>query len=173
MLVVADTGPLRYLIEISCVDVLPRLYAQVVTTPQVVGELGLPHFPERVRAWAGSPPTWLRVIAPGSLLFTDRLHEGEASALSLAQERAADLVLIDDRDGTAVAHSNGLQTLGTLGVIREAGARGYVDFEAVIQALVGTRFRCTPELIEMVRQQFEALRRDLQARHDSDHRGGV
>lgn len=164
MLVVADTGPLRYLIEVEAIDVLPRLYGQVLTTLQVMGELGLPYFPDPVRAWANRPPTWLRITAPTAIQFVDRLHEGEASALSLACECSAGLVLIDDRDGNAVARDNGLETLGTLGVLREAGARGYLDFDAAIRALGRTRFRCTPQLIEIARRQCEALRNDLRAK---------
>lgn len=164
MLVVADTGPLRYLIEVETIDVLPRLYGQVLTTPQVIGELGLPHFPDLVRAWANRPPTWLRVTAPAAIQFVDRLHEGEASALSLACECSAGLVLIDDRDGDVVARDNGLETLGTLGVLREAGAREYLDFDVAIQALGRTRFRCTPQIIDVARRQCAALRNDLRAK---------
>ena len=39
MLVVSDTSPLRYLIEVGAVEVLPRLYSSVLTTPQVMQEL--------------------------------------------------------------------------------------------------------------------------------------
>lgn len=164
MLVVADTGPLRYLVEVNAIAVLPRLYGRIMTTPQVIQELCLPHFPHVVRTWAGCPPAWLEVIGPEVIRFADHLHEGEASALSLACEQTAELVLIDDRDGTHVALENGFQTLGTLGILREAGAREYLDFNTALGALLHTRFRYTPELIGDARRQYEALCRDLHER---------
>jgi predicted nucleic acid-binding protein len=87
MLIVSDTGPLRYLIETGTIDVLPRLYNSIWTTPMVIGELGLPHFPSTVQQWAQHPPEWLIVQQPQVIDFLDRLDAGEASALSLAVER--------------------------------------------------------------------------------------
>lgn len=49
MIVVADTGPLRYLVEIDAVHALPILFGNVLTTPDVVGELNTLTFPDNVR----------------------------------------------------------------------------------------------------------------------------
>jgi len=46
MLIVSDTSPLRYLVEVGVIDVLPRLYGEVLTTPEVLAELrpgAIPH----------------------------------------------------------------------------------------------------------------------------------
>lgn len=163
MLVISDTGPLRYLIEIDAVDVLPVLYGaqNLLTTPEVIGELCLPHFPVRVRNWAASPPTWLKIESPLSIDFLDRLDSGEASALSLARERSAELVLIDERDGTTVARGIGLETYGTLGVIALAGARRKLDFEKTLDALANTRFRKTSKDLDRVRELYADLQRDF------------
>ncbi|MGD0769819.1 MAG: hypothetical protein ABSB42_16670 [Tepidisphaeraceae bacterium] len=64
MIVVADTGPLRYLVEVGAIDVLPHLYGIVLTPPIVLQELRLSHFPLVVRGWAEHPPEWLRVEPP-------------------------------------------------------------------------------------------------------------
>src|SRR4051812_32691766 len=121
MIIVSDTSPLRYLVEVDVVEALPRLYGQVLTTPQVLAELRLGHFPEKVRQWAEHPASWLSIDQPRTISFLDRLDDGEASALSLARERAADLVLIDERTATEVARSMGLRSMGTLAVLQEAG----------------------------------------------------
>jgi predicted nucleic acid-binding protein len=55
------------------------------------------------------------------------LDEGEAHAITLALERRADLLLIDERDGTAAARARGLTVTRTLGVLesrRQQGIRG-------------------------------------------------
>lgn len=164
MIVVADTGPLRYLLEINCSDVLPRLYGSVLTTPSVMNDLRLPHFPQVVQAWAQSPPEWLQVRPPTALSFLDLLDLGEASALSLAIELHAELILIDERDGTRIARGQQppLQTLGTLGVIRDAAVRDLLDFEQAITRLqTRTKFWSTPDLIEYTRSRYLALRDEL------------
>ncbi len=162
MIVVSDTGPLRYLIEVGAAHVLPRLYGQILTTPQVVGELALAHFPAVVREWIKLPPAWLEVHSPGAIQFLDRLDIGEASAISLAYERSAKLILIDERDGTEVARSLGLTAFGTLGVLAQAGARGEIGFEqAITQLTTKTVFRHTTKVIERARQRFGELCRDL------------
>lgn len=163
MIVVADTGPLRYLIEVDAVEALPRLYGRVITTPEVMQELGASHFPDAVRRWSDQPPAWLQIQQPNQERFLDILHVGEASALSVAVERGADLILVDDRDARRIAATQGIECTGTLGVIREAGARGYIDFERTTDRLVSeTKFWHTPELIEDHRGLYEQLRRELE-----------
>jgi predicted nucleic acid-binding protein len=50
MIVVADTGPLHYLVMIDRDWLLPALYGSVVTPPAVVSELSHASVPEVVRA---------------------------------------------------------------------------------------------------------------------------
>jgi predicted nucleic acid-binding protein len=45
MIVVSDNSPLQYLIIIGCVDVLPKLYREILATPEVVHELRHPQTP--------------------------------------------------------------------------------------------------------------------------------
>jgi predicted nucleic acid-binding protein len=168
MLIVSDTGPLRYLIEIHAIDSLPRLYGTILTTSTVIGELQLPHFPAAVRQWAQQIPAWLKIEQPQHLDFLDRLDAGEASALSLAMERHADAVLIDERNGTTVARSKGVATIGTLAVLQEAGYAGFVDFrEAIRQLTQETRFRHSRELIERITAEFDKEQRKRQGERQS------
>ena len=154
MLVVSNTSPLRYLVEVDAVHALPKIYDQVLTTPQVMAELCLGHFPEIVRIWAEHPPAWLQIESPAATRFLDQLDEGEASAVSLACERRASLILIDELPGRDVARSAGIEPRGTLGIIARAGALGHLDFNVVLHALITrTRFRYTPDIIEDAKWQ--------------------
>lgn len=156
MLVVCDTSPLRYLVEIRAVDALPKMYGRVFTTPSVLTELQMPHFPPAVKAWGAKPAPWLEVESPVQIRFA--LGSGESSALSLAIEKSADLVLIDERVGARTALQAGLKSSGTLGVILEAALRGLIDFDTALARLtLETRFRCTEELTNAVRAQYRAL----------------
>jgi len=64
MIVVADTGPLNYLILLGHIEVLHILYGEVVIPPAVQDELLDPSAPEPVRSWISSPPHWLEIRTP-------------------------------------------------------------------------------------------------------------
>ena len=66
MITVADTSPLRYLILVEAIDVLPRIFGQLYAPPEVMQERGAFRSPEleAVRRWAASPPAWLTVQGP-------------------------------------------------------------------------------------------------------------
>ena len=61
MIAVADTSPICYLILINEVDLLPRLFSQVLVPPAVVAELLHGDAPGAVREWAASFPSWISV----------------------------------------------------------------------------------------------------------------
>ena len=56
MLVIADNTPLRYLIFLGYVDILPALYGHVIIPHAVLRELQHPRTPAVVRAWMAHPP---------------------------------------------------------------------------------------------------------------------
>lgn len=63
ILIVADTGPVNYLVQIGCVELLAQLAERVVLPARVLAELRHQKAPEVVRAWAAAPPAWLEVRA--------------------------------------------------------------------------------------------------------------
>jgi predicted nucleic acid-binding protein len=161
MIVVSDNSPLQYLILVECIDVLPALYGEVFTTPEVIEELGRPATPKVVRAWVRTLPTWLRIESPIKVDFLDTIDVGEASAISLAQERHADLVLIDERAGTDTARRVGIRVVGTLGVLIEAGLEQLVDFESALNLLTTkTSFYASENLIESARRIFHTRKKN-------------
>ena len=65
-LVVADTGPLNYLVLIEAIELLPKLFEKVFAPEAVRIELLAKDAPSVVRAWAAQPPGWLdvRTVSP-------------------------------------------------------------------------------------------------------------
>ena len=59
MIVIADTGPLSYLVLIGAVDVLQPLYTRVIVPQAVVQELNHAGAPAAVRNWIAQPPVCL------------------------------------------------------------------------------------------------------------------
>ena len=129
MIVVADASPLRYLILIEHVDVLPALYGRVIVPPAVVTELTREQTPTMVREWVSARPRWLHVQAPEQALpsLRDVLGPGEREAIALAAEVSADAVLMDDRDGRREAEKRNLAVLGTLRVLADAAEHGFAE----------------------------------------------
>ena len=71
---------------------------------------------------------WLEVVdevrSPLIRLFEEQLDPGEASAIAVALERSADLLLIDEADGREVATVAWLRVRGVLGILRLAKEAG-------------------------------------------------
>ena len=148
--VVADTGPLHYLVLVGCIGVLPQLFT-AVTVPEIVrAELLHPGAPQPVRDWAANPPAWLVVSAtPGSDGgLSERLDAGERAAIALALSLRADLVLMDDRAGVVAAAANGLDVVGTIGILDLAARRTLIDLTEVVARLRATNFRYRLELLD-------------------------
>jgi predicted nucleic acid-binding protein len=152
MIVVADTSPLNYLILIGQVDVLEVLYGRIMIPHAVHDEMLSPKAPASVRAWATSPPSWLSIVSPSasSLVLLPRLDLGETEAIALASERSADWLLIDEAAGRDEAGRQGIQTIGTLGVLREAHRSGLLDLRASVEEIVRLGFRVSPSLIQIL-----------------------
>jgi predicted nucleic acid-binding protein len=150
VIVVSDTTPLHYLAVLGALDVLPRLFGTVLCPPEVLAECLHPSAPEALRTWASKPPDWLKIEETGGLdKRVQGLDSGEAAALSLALRLRADLVLVDERKGRARASRLGLRRAGTLGVLAEAGRRGWLDYsEATDRLLRDTNFRVDPAVVE-------------------------
>jgi hypothetical protein len=70
-LVIADTGPINYLLQISHIDILPVLSEKVMLPSPVKEELMDPEAPALVRAWVANRQSGLmstKWTAPASLL---------------------------------------------------------------------------------------------------------
>jgi predicted nucleic acid-binding protein len=148
MIVVADTTPLNHLILIDRVELLCVLFDRVLVPTIVRDELAHVGSPLIVRNWIAQRPSWLVVQDPTKLVQLASLVAGEVAAISLANEYASAMLLIDEKRGRAAAKALGLHTLGTLGILENAHRAGLLDdLRADITALVNTSFFVSPEII--------------------------
>ena len=149
-MVVDDTSPINYLVLIDCIDLLPRLFVRVALPREVLEVLNAVDAPARVRTWIAVLPPWLEIYeAPSSGLISG-LDPGEAAAIVLAESIHADLLLIDERDGSRVARNRGLRVTGTLGLLDLAADRGLVNFREAIQKLERTTFQRPASLLQLL-----------------------
>ena len=156
--VVADTGPLHYLVLVGQIELVPRLFAKVFLPLEVRDELAHVEAPAIVRSWIAHPPAWLEVL-PAPAVDPDpvllQLDEGERAAIILATSIQADAILMDDRAGVAAARSKGFAVIGTLGILDAAARRGLIDLAEAVGKLRKTNFRCREELLNTLLSRYQ------------------
>jgi predicted nucleic acid-binding protein len=155
-LVIADTGPINYLLLIGHIEILPALFEKIVLPEAVRQELDDPEAPLAIRNWIAEPPAWVEVRSLRSY-FVDpnlrRLDAGEEAAILLAVELNADLLLIDDRAGVAAARRRGFRVAGTLGVLAMAARRGLILLPEALARLKQTNFHYRQELLDRLTEE--------------------
>ena len=151
MLVVSDTSPLVALVHLGRLDLLQKIYREVLIPPAVMQELQ--RAPDSRVADAVGAAGFLRIVAPTQRLDDSTLPaglgEGELEALALALENRADFLLLDESRGRRAGERLGLRITGTLGVLVAAKAIGLIDtvtpliesLESGIQFRIGKRLR--------------------------------
>ena len=140
MLVVADSSPLIVLIKIERIELLPKLFKEVLIPPAISMELRAPTRPQVVWDFITHPPWWLVERAPTTINDIPTLDNGECAAISLAQEVQAGLLLMDEDRGRKAAIDRQLRVTGTIGVLERAAAEGFVDLAEAFQRIKGTDF---------------------------------
>lgn len=156
MIVVSDTTPLRYLIEIEEVHILERLFGQVVIPERVFGELQGTKTPPKVKAWIQSHPVWIEVRKADTSLFTPtiKIHDGEREAIALALELKPDAILLDDEGALKEAYHLNLPFLRTFRILEEAAKKDLLDLSDAIDKMKRTSFHMPPaKLIEEMLQR--------------------
>jgi len=137
-MVVADSGPLMALGKLGLLDVLGRLYGEVAIPEAVYREVVM-RGSEQGRLDSLQVELSLRrgnlfvakIEKPVAEVENLPLHEGEKEVLTLALEKKARLVLMDDMLARNRAKSFGFKVKGTLGVIVDAYRREFLSYEEV------------------------------------------
>jgi predicted nucleic acid-binding protein len=144
-------------LSIGHIDLLPRLFGRVFMPDAVHKELCHPSAPPMVRDWAAGLPAWADVTQVEAIddAMPQRLGAGERAAITLALSLRADLILIDERKGTAVALGKGFDVTGTLGVLGLAARRGLIDLAESFARLKHTNFRYRQDIMDELLNQQE------------------
>lgn len=122
MIVVSDTSPITNLLQIGRADLLEHLYSEVLIPEAVRNELSRLH---------PSLPGFFQCKSVKNIREVERLLKdidpGEAEAIVLAKELQADLLLIDELEGRAVARREGVPFIGLMGVLLEGKEAGLIS----------------------------------------------
>lgn len=134
--VIVNTTPIIALADIGYLDILQKIYTEVIIPEAVYAEI----LSEPARSQV-SAAKWIKVQKvtneKAKSLFSARLHAGEVEVIMLAQESGADLLILDDNAAKKTAKYLGLTVTGTLGVILRAKRDGIIDVvKPLIDSLV-------------------------------------
>jgi len=128
-MIVSDSSPLISLARIGKLNILHRLYGELLIPQAVwnevavrgVGQAGV----EEIKSAA-----WIKTAAVSNDELVRALQRdldaGEAEAIALALEKKADLLLMDERLGRDAAQYFGIRCVGVLGILIEAKHKGEI-----------------------------------------------
>jgi len=140
MIIVSNTSPINYLILIGHINLLPKLFQQIIIPPAVYSELADASAPPSVQTWIAVPPDWLKIqpVTQPVDAIIDLLDPGERAAILLAQELNANLLLLDEMKARRIATERGLVITSILGILDQAASMKLIDLPAAVQSLQST-----------------------------------
>lgn len=150
MIIVADTGPVNYLILSGYIDLVRQLYGSLILPASVRGELLHPKAPSAVRQWASVLPSWVSVRGALELSRFSELGPGEREAITLALELKADYLLIDETFGRTIATAQSIPVKGILGVLEDAADQHLIDLNEAVGRLKTTSIFLSDEIVKRV-----------------------
>lgn len=116
--IISDTSCFIILTNIGELELLHKLYGQVVTTIDIASEYG------------ETLPGWVEIVTvtdkSKQQLLELQIDKGESSAIALALETPNSTIILDDNKARKIANQLGLTYTGTIGVIVKAKLQGLI-----------------------------------------------
>src|SRR4030066_2561678 len=136
MKVVSNSSPLIFLSSIGNLDLLKAEFGEILVPEAVYDEV-------TSNELRGSNEVkdadWIKVQTIKNIeaiSFIPMLDRGEESAIVLAIEQDADLILLDDLAGRRAAMMHGFNVMGTLGFLKVMHRKGRIkNFKDALDAL--------------------------------------
>ncbi len=137
--IISDTSCFIILTNIGQLELLHRIYGQIITTPDIVAEFG------------NELPNWVEIIPVTDKykqqLLEMQIDKGESSAITLALEIPDCTLILDDYKARKIATQLGLNFTGTIGIIIKAKLAGIIpSIKPLLQKIKETNFRLSAEI---------------------------
>lgn len=148
-IVISDTSTLILFHNIGELELLQKVYTELVTTPEIALEYGEP-LPEWIKLHEVKDKKY-------QALLEIQVDKGEASAIALASELDNAFLLLDDLKARKLAKQLNFNITGALGVIHKARQLGIIEkIKPLIEKLLATNFRISESIInELLRLNNE------------------
>ena len=137
--IISDTSCFIILTNIGELDLLRKVYGQIVTTPEIAAEFG------------ETLPDWVEIATVTDKyrqqLLEMQIDRGESSAIALALETPNSTLILDDYKARKIAEQLGLVYTGTIGVIIKAKLNGIIpSVKPLLEKIKQTNFRLSAEI---------------------------
>lgn len=155
--VVVNTTPLIALSHVGQLDLLKKLYEEIMIPEAVYHELSV-KMESICKKTVDKSSDWIRVEKiknqMAKSMYKTQLHDGEVEVMILSKEIEADVVIIDDANAKKHAKYLGLPITGTLGVLIKAKQKGYIgELKPVLQRMVENGIYISQSRIELCLKQ--------------------
>ena len=150
--IIVNSTPLIVLGNIGYLLILKEMYGEIIIPRAVYDEVTVHN---DVASNLLKSERWIKVddsvVGADRKMYRARLHAGEVEVMILAQEQAADMVIIDDNEAKKTAKYLGLNVTGTLGVLMTARKKDMISsLEEVLEKLENVGFYIGDELKENI-----------------------
>ena len=150
--IIVNSTPLIVLGNIGYLWILKEMYGKIIIPRAVYDEVTVHN---DVAGNLLKSERWIKVddsvVGADRKMYRARLHAGEVEVMILAQEQAADMVIIDDNEAKKTAKYLGLNVTGTLGVLMTARKKDMISsLEEVLEKLENVGFYIGDELKENI-----------------------
>ena len=150
MIIIADSSPLISLATINKLELLEDYFDEVYVPYAVYKEVSAYDKP-----FSGKLKKYLenKVLNVENQYMVSVLNEkidlGEAEAITLAFEKKADFIILDDLKARKTAIRNELNAIGTLGLLLEAKKEGKIEnLREIIKIFTDNDIRLSKQLIK-------------------------
>lgn len=157
MIVVSDATPLIGLAKVGELEILKMLFGTILIPGSVYDEV-VTDAKERPGAVQVRQAAWINVQSPVEQIKVDYLRAdldaGEAETLVLAEELAANWILLDEAKARLAADLLGLQYIGTIGLLLLAKRLGKVlEVRPLMDELRMKKFYISDSVYELTLKQ--------------------
>jgi len=137
--IISDTSCFIILTNIGELELLHKLYVEILTTVDIATEYG------------ETLPQWVNIVMVKDKyrqqLLEMQIDKGESSAIALALETPDSTIILDDYKARKIASQLGLIFTGTIGVIIKAKLNGIIpSIRPLLEKIKQTDFRLSTEI---------------------------
>lgn len=138
-IIISDTSCLIILTKIGELELLQKVYGQIITTPEIAEEYGEPL------------PDWIKIMTVTDKyrqqILEMQIDKGESSAIALALETADSTIILDDYKARKIAEQLGITYTGTIGVIIKAKLKEIIpSVKPFLKKIKQTDFRLSADI---------------------------
>ena len=151
MILIADSSALVALSVCDSLTLLERLFKEVIVPEAVFLEVIKSEKPE-ARILEEFLRKKVRKVDMRTFIYLDgNTDAGETEAMLLYKQKQADMLLIDDKRGRKIAKINGINTIGSLGILLSAKQAGLLtEIKPKLEAIKASRIYLSQSIIDIV-----------------------